>query len=210
MAAPPAPNIVTSLDTLLGPAAPVYTAIDNDAGRSASDFITNDPTLILHGISAPNTTVTVIRLGVGVICAALTDSLGNWALDYSGTSLPNGNTLFTATATDASNRTGPQTAPPFRVTVDLIPPAAPAIADIADMGTLTFTGTAEPGSTVSVTLVGSRVIGTTITNPTGGWSLEYAGPPLSTASHSFSATATDVAGNTGPDSATSTIDTKIA
>ncbi len=143
MATPPAPNIVTSLETLLGPAAPVFTTIDNDAGRSATDFITNDPTLVLHGTSAPNTTVTVTRFGVGVIGTALTDSLGNWALDYSGTSLPNGDALFTATATDASNRTGPQTAPPFRITVDLIPPAAPVIVDIADTGRLTFTGTAE-------------------------------------------------------------------
>ena len=47
MAPPPAPNIVTSLDTLLGPAAPVFTAISDDNGASAGDFVTNDPTLVL-------------------------------------------------------------------------------------------------------------------------------------------------------------------
>src|SRR6185503_7186671 len=87
MAPPPTPNIVTSLDTLLGPAAPVFTAISDDNGASASDFVTNDPTLVLHGTSAPDTTVTVTRFGVGVIGTAVADGGGNWSLDYTGASL---------------------------------------------------------------------------------------------------------------------------
>src|SRR5262249_32549576 len=156
---PPTPNIVTSLSTLLGPAAPVFTAIDTDAGASASDFVTNDPTIVLHGTSAPNTTVKVTRFGVGVIGEAMAGADGRWSLEYTSATLPNGVTLFTATATDANNQTGPQTTPPFRVTVDLVPPAAPEIKDIADTGTLVFTGTAEAGSAVSVTRDGAGVIG---------------------------------------------------
>ncbi|HKQ78697.1 MAG TPA: Ig-like domain-containing protein, partial [Blastocatellia bacterium] len=209
MAPPPTPNIVTSLDTLLGPAAPVFTAIDTDAGASATDFVTNDPTLVLHGTSAPGTTVTVTRFGVGVIGAALADGGGNWSLDY-GTALPNGVALFTATATNASNQTGPQTTPPFRVTIDLVPPAAPVIANIADTGTLVFTGTAEAGSSVSVTRVGAGVIGTAVADASGAWTLTYGGPALTPGSHSFTATATDLAGNTGTASAASTIDTSVA
>ena len=210
MAPPPTPNIVTSLNTLLGPAAPVFTTIDTDAGSSAGDFVTNDPTLTLYGTSAPNTTVTVTRFGVGVIGTAAADGSGNWALDYTGTALPSGDALFTATATDGSNQTGPQTTPPLRVTIDLIPPAAPAIADIADQGALTFSGTAEPGSVVSVTLVGTGVIGAPVANASGDWTLAYAGPPLAPGSHSFTATATDLAGNTGPASAALTVDTSLA
>ena len=210
MAPPPAPNIVTSLDTLLGPAAPVFTAISDDTGASASDFVTNDPTLVLHGTAAPDTTVTVTRFGVGVIGTAVADGGGNWSLDYTGTSLPNGVALFTATATNASNQTGPQTTPPFRVTVDLIPPAAPVIADIADTGSLVFTGTAEAGSSVSVTRVGTGAIGTALADASGAWTLTYRGPALSPGSHSFTATATDLAGNTGPASAASTVDTTVA
>ena len=210
MAPPPTPNIVTSLSTLLGPAAPVFTAIDSDAGASAGDFVTNDPTLVLHGTAAPNTTVTVTRFGVGAIGTAIADSGGNWAFDYTGTSLPNGVALFTATATNASNQTGAPTAPPFRVTVDLVPPAAPTIANIADTGTLVFTGTAEPGSTVGVTLTGTGVIGAAVASASGDWTLAYSGAPLVPGSHSFTATASDLAGNTGPASAASTIDTTIA
>ena len=109
MAPPPTPNIVTSLSTLLGPAAPVFASIDTDAGFSATDFVTNDPTLVLHGTSVPNTVVTVTRFGVGVIGSTSADGSGNWAFDYTGTALPNGDTLFTATATDAGNQTGPPT-----------------------------------------------------------------------------------------------------
>ena len=210
MPPPPAPNIVTSLGALLGPAAPVFTAIDSDAGPSGADFVTNDPTLVLRGTSAPNTAVTVTRFGVGVIGAAAADGAGNWALDYTGTALPDGVTLFTATATNASNQTGPQTTPPFRVTIDLVPPAAPVIADIADAGSLTFTGAAEPGSAVSVTLVGTGVIGTAVANASGAWTLTYGGPALAPGSHSFTATATDLAGNAGPASAASTVDTRVA
>jgi autotransporter-associated beta strand protein len=208
MAPPPVPNIVTSLDTLLGPAAPVFTAIDTDAGRSANDSVTNDPTIVLYGTSAPNTVVTVTRFGTGVIGTAAADGDGNWALDYTGTSLPDGTAFFTATATDANNRTGAQTTPPFRVTIDLVPPAAPVIADIADA--FNFTGTAEPGSIVSVTRVGAGQIGAATADDSGAWMLAYSGPPLDPGSHSFTAIATDLAGNTGPASAISTVDTAVA
>jgi autotransporter-associated beta strand protein len=210
MAAPPTPNIVTSLETLLGPAAPVFTAISDDNGASAADFVTNDPSLVLHGTSAPNTTVTVTRFGAGVIGSTVADGAGNWSLDHTGVSLPNGVAQFTATATDAENRTGPPTAPPFRATIDLIPPAAPVITDIADTGALVFTGTAEAGGSVSVTRVGAGVIGATVADSSGGWTLTYGGPALDPGSHSFTATAADLAGNDGPASAASTIDTTIA
>ena len=210
MAPPPTPNIVTSLDTLLGPAAPVFTAIDTDAGASGSDFITNDPTLVLGGTSTPDTTVTVTRFGVGVIGAVQAGADGSWSLDYTGTPLPNGVALFTATATNTNNQTGPPTTPPFRVTIDLIPPAAPVIADIADTGSLVFKGTAEPNSAISVTRVGADVVGSAVADAAGAWILTYGGPTLTPGSHSFTATATDIAGNTGPASAASTVDTSIA
>jgi rhamnogalacturonan endolyase len=210
MAPPPTPNIVTSLDTLLGPAAPIFTAISDDNGASAGDFVTNDPTLVIHGTSAPDTTVTVTRFGVGVIGTTVADGSGSWSLDYTGASLPNGVALFTATAANANNQTGPQTTPPFRVTVDLIPPAAPVIADVADTGSLVFRGSAEAGSSVSVTRVGAGVIGTALADASGAWTLNYSGPALIPGSHSFTATATDLAGNTGPPSAASTIDTTVA
>ncbi|HKX30578.1 MAG TPA: Ig-like domain-containing protein [Blastocatellia bacterium] len=200
---------MTSLDTLLGPPAPALTGIDNDAGDSASDFITNDPTLMLSGTSVPNTRVTVTRFGVGVIGTAMADGSGHWALDYSGTELPNGETFFTAAATDANDRTGAQASPPFRVTVDLVAPAAPTIADLADLGSLVLTGHSEPNSIVTVRRTGAGVIGTTVAKDSGQWTFAYPGPSLPPGRYSFRATATDLAGNTGPTSGTMTVDTRI-
>ena len=101
MAAPPAPNIVTSLLTLLGPPAPVFTAVSEDTGTSAGDFVTRDSTLSLSGTATPGTTVTVTRFGVGPIGTATVDAAGSWTLDYTGTTLPEGVSTFVAAATDA-------------------------------------------------------------------------------------------------------------
>src|SRR5262249_52624320 len=157
--------------------------ISEDNGASAGDFVTNDSTLVLHGTSASGATVTVTRFGVGVIGSTVADGAGNWSLDYTNASLPNGAALFTATATDSENRPGPQPTPPFRVTIDLIPPAAPAIADIANTGSLVFTGAAEAGSAVSVTQVGAGSVGTATADASGAWALTYSGPALDPGSH---------------------------
>src|SRR5262249_45205606 len=78
-----------------------------------------------------------------------------------------------------------------------------------DTGSLVFTGTAEAGCAVSVTLAPASVIGTALADASGAWTLTYAGPTLGPGSHSFTATATDLAGNTGPASAASTVDTSL-
>src|SRR5262249_25768259 len=93
--------------------------------------------------------------------------------------------------------------------IDLIPPAAPTIADITDAGKLVFNGRAEPGSTVRITLVGTGVIGAAKANAMGDWTLNDIGFPLAPGAHSFTATATDRAGNMGPESAVSTVDTTL-
>ena len=81
------------------------------------------------------------------------------------------------------------------------------IADIADTGSLVFRAAAEAGNSVSVARVGAGVVGTATADASGAWALTYGGPALDPGSHSFTATATDLAGNTGPASAASTVDT---
>ena len=211
MAPPPVPNIVTSLETLLGPPAPVFTGIVTDAGASSTDQITNDATLMFIGTAQPNTTVTLTRLGAGVMGSTAADGAGNWSFDYTATVLPEGDSFFSATATDAQGRTGAPTNPPFRVSVDLTPPAAPVITDVAvENDALVFLGTAEPGSTVTVIADGANVLGTTLANEDGTWSFTYSGPPLDPGAHQFTATAQDIAGSTGAASAPLTVDTSIA
>ena len=97
-------------------------------------------------------------------------------------------------------------------TVDTVAPAAPVVLTPAN-GSFTVTaqppvsGTAEPGSTVTVLIDGTSV-GTTTADGSGNWSLT---PPsgLGEGPHTAMARASDAAGNTSPDSNinTFTVDT---
>jgi autotransporter-associated beta strand protein len=208
MATPPMPNIVTSLSTLLGPPAPVFTGITNDTGAAANDFITSDTTLVLHGTATPNTTVTLTRSGVGVIGSTPVDAAGQWSFDYSGTTLPSGVATFTAAATDAANNTGAPSAP-VQIVIDIAAPAAPVITSISSGSTLQFSGSAEAGSTVTVLRAGFGPVGSATANSSGQWTLGYSGPDLPPGEQTFTAQATDTAGNSSADSAPVTIDPAV-
>src|SRR6185369_16745980 len=84
-------------------------------------------------------------------------------------------------------------------------PAAPTIAsfssdsgtvgdNITNDNTLTLTGTAEANATVKV-YDGATLLGSAIANGSGAWT--YTSAALANGLHSLTATATDVAGNTG-------------
>src|SRR5439155_21491984 len=86
---------------LTAPTAPVITGISTDSGSSSSDGITSDQTLILSGTAEANSTVTVTRVGTGIIGTATANGSGAWSFDDTATTLAAGNHSFTATATDA-------------------------------------------------------------------------------------------------------------
>ncbi|RYD95927.1 MAG: hypothetical protein EOP54_14875, partial [Sphingobacteriales bacterium] len=67
---------------------------------------------------------------------------------------------------------------------------------ITNVTTPTFTGTAEPGTTVTLYDNGSTIIGSALATG-GNWSIAVS-TPLSIGGHSITATAKDAAGNTGP------------
>lgn len=209
MAPPPPPDIVTSLEVLLGPPAPVLTAISDDSGSSSTDFVTSDTTLVISGSAQPNTTVTLTRFGVGAIGQTPADGSGFWSLDYTATALPEGTATFSATATDSQGHTGaPST--PFSVTVDTTAPGPPAVNTVAQEATLVLEGAAEAASRVSITLVGTGEIGSAGADGSGRWRLAYSGPPLPPAVHSFQATATDLAGNVSAPSPMVAVNTAVA
>ena len=98
---------------------------------------------------------------------------------------------------------GSAQSPPV-VSPDTVAPAAPQITaftpdtgtvgdKVTDASTLTLTGTAEASSNVKL-FDGTTVIGTVKASASGAWSLTTA--QMSSGTHSFSATATDAAGNT--------------
>ncbi|HYT09545.1 MAG TPA: DNRLRE domain-containing protein, partial [Mycobacteriales bacterium] len=92
-------------------------------------------------------------------------------------------------------------------TVDTVAPAAPVILSPADggtnsTGTVAVSGTAEPASAVAV-FDGAGQKGTAAADADGSWSVTLTG--VANGAHSYTAKATDPAGNTSPASATVTV-----
>ncbi len=158
----------------------------------------NTPTPTYSGTALPSTTVTVKLPNGTVLCTTTTDAAGNWSCTGS-TPLPEGSNTINVTAEDANHNVSQPATSTF--TVDTVAPAAPVITGPTNGATLTvqrptYTGTAEPNSTVIVVVDGKEV-GRVTAGPTGGWSLP-APEPLTTGAHTVSATAQDAAGNISP------------
>ena len=89
------------------------------------------------------------------------------------------------------------------IQVDTRPPAPPVITAPATTATTSFTlaGTAEPGTTIEVFENGSSR--GTIAAPGGSWTKSFTGVPRGV--RSYTATATDMAGNRSTPSAARTL-----
>jgi Bacterial Ig-like domain/Bacterial Ig domain len=177
-----------TVDTI-APAAPVISAFSTDSG-TANDGITNDNTLTLSGIAAVNSTVKVYD-DATLLGQVAADSSGTWS--YTTAALSNGAHSFHVTATDAAGNTSIASTA-TNVTVDMVAPEAPIIAHSAVNGrTVSLTGTAEANGTVKIYDKGV-LLGSTTANDDASWS--YITDNLANGKHVFTATDTDVAGNT--------------
>jgi MYXO-CTERM domain-containing protein len=181
-----------TVDTVV-PAAPVVLT-------PADGSTTSDNTPTYSGTAEPGSTVNVIVDGASV-GTAIANAAGNWTLTPTG-GLPGGSHTVLATATDAAGNTSPNSNTNTFV-VDATAPAAPVVLTPADGSftsdtTPTYTGTAEPGSTVTVIVDGASV-GTVTANAAGNWTFTPT-VPLANGPHSVKATASDAGGNTSPDS----------
>ncbi|HGN0267215.1 TPA: Ig-like domain-containing protein [Pseudomonas aeruginosa] len=125
------------------------------------------------------------------------DGSGNWTYTPS-TPIANG-TVVNAVAQDAAGNTGPQGS----TTVDAVAPNTPVI---NPSNGSSLTGTAEPGSTVTLTDGNGNTIGQTTADGSGNWSFAPGSQlPNGTV---VNVTATDAAGNTSPP-ATTTVDSSL-
>jgi parallel beta-helix repeat protein len=179
---------------------PAITSFSSDSGL-AGDAITNDNTLTLMGTADANTNVKIYD-GATLLGSVTAGATGAWS--YTTQVLNNGAHSLTATATDAlGNTSAASTA--LSVTIDTAVPVAPTIGSfstdsgvagdrITNDNTLTLTGTAEANATVKI-YDGTTLLNSLTASGTGAWS--YTTGVLSSGAHSLTATATDVAGNTG-------------
>jgi len=181
------------------PAAPVVTFPVNGT------TLTNRTPLIT-GTAEPGTTV-VVTVGGGTRTVTA-DGSGNWS--STPNVLTDGTHIVLATSTDSAGNASPASAPVTFV-IDLTAPAAPVIAaptanQIFGLNTPTFSGTAEAGASVVISLNGSPAE-TVAADGSGNWTQTSA--PLADGMYAMTATAVDAVGNISSVSLTTnfTVDT---
>jgi hypothetical protein len=175
----------------------------------------------VSGTAEPGATIslTVRDAGSAHTATAVTTASGTgaWSISPNLTSLTDGTVTYSATATDAAGNTG--TAATLTGTKDTRAPAVPALSvpgyvNVANVASVPVTGTAEPGSTLTLTVTDAgaahTVTGVTTTSGTGTWSVTGLNlAALNQGTVSYSAIASDAAGNTGaPATATNLKDTQ--
>ncbi|GAA4360218.1 hypothetical protein GCM10023087_35790 [Microbacterium rhizosphaerae] len=193
---PATADVPFTVDTTPPPAPVVVTPADGSS--------TNDTTPAISGTAEPNSTVTVSIDGSPLEVTATADGSGNWTLI--APTLDPGSYTVDATTTDAAGNVSP-VSNTNTFTVDTTPPPAPVVVTPADGSstndtTPAISGTAEPGSTVTVSIDGTPLGTTTTADGSGNWTLTA--PTLTAGPHTVNATSTDAAGNVSPVSNTNT------
>ncbi|MDR6306434.1 hypothetical protein GGQ85_004166 [Nitrobacter vulgaris] len=185
------------------PNAPTIASFSQDSGV-VGDHITNDNTLTLTGTAIANSTIKVYD-GAKQVGTTTANSSGSWS--YTAAALSDAKHTLTATATDSQGKTSSASAN-LDVTIDTTAPTAPTIASTSggtvqsataraassSNNVVNLTGTGESKSTIDI-FDGSSKIGTATAAADGSWS--FTTSQLSTGQHTFTAKATDVAGNIG-------------
>ncbi|WP_262779360.1 Ig-like domain-containing protein, partial [Acinetobacter courvalinii] len=148
----------------------------------------------LTGIPADAATTVVTLLINGVTYTATIDAAtGNWTADVAGSDLlADGDKTIDATATFTDAAGNSSTVTDTQVyTVDVTAPNAPEIDPVN--GTDPITGTAEPGSTVTVTFPDGSTVDVVTDPVTGEWTVPNPGGLVD--GDTITAIATDPAGN---------------
>ncbi len=180
--------------TVIPPAAPVITS---------PTTLTNENTITITGTTVEGSTVTLIQNNIALTPTTITSSDGIWSVDVT---LIQGDNTFTATATDQAGNIS-DVSNSVTVTWDNTAPAAPVITSptpSTNADTHTIAGTAENGSTVTLTRNSVALVPTATSD--GTWSIDVT---LIQDANTFTATATDQAGNISDvsNSVTVTLDT---
>lgn len=173
------------------PTVPVLVTVADDAGTITGNLTngqaTDDKTPTLSGTAEAGTKVTIYDKGVSIGSTTADDS-GHWT--FTPTALPDGQHVFTLTATNSSGTSGTSTG--FTVAIDTAAPTAPTGLVVSDDGSH-VTGSAEAGSTVTITDSNGAPIGSATTGADGKFNVTINPPQVN--GETLEATATDPAGN---------------
>ncbi|MBZ6410515.1 MAG: Ig-like domain-containing protein, partial [Kalamiella piersonii] len=178
--------------------------VTDDSGSTlvqlANGDSTRDATPVQSGVTTAGALVTLYN-GDQVLGSVTADANGQWS--FTPNALTDGSYAFRAASDDG---TGTVTdSPVLNITVDTVAPESAAGVTLTDANgnaiaadgvtsssTPVLSGTAEPGSIVTVS-DGSSVLGTTTVAQDGSWS--FTAPTLAQGVHSLTSTITDAAGN---------------
>ncbi|MFE8148466.1 Ig-like domain-containing protein [Brenneria goodwinii] len=166
--------------------APVSVAAPDTTAPDAPVAAISEDGLTVSGTAEPGSTVTV-TLPDSTTLTTTADAFGVYSIELSS-ALTNGEAV-TVTATDAAENVS---APTMATAPDLTAPSAPADLQVAEDGT-SVSGTAEAGSTVTITDADGNVLGSVTAGEDGSFSV-----PLSPAlinGETLTAIATDAADN---------------
>ena len=176
-----ATRTVNVVDTT-APVAPVITL---------QTTLTNENTITITGTTVEGSTVTLTQNDNVLTSTVTIDSDGIWSVDVT---LIQGANTFTATATDQAGNIS-DVSNSVTVTLDNTAPVSPVITPpttLTNENTITITGTTVEGSTVTLTQNDNVLTPTIITSSDGTWSVDVT---LIQGDNTFTATATDQAGN---------------
>ncbi len=191
----PATNRNVTIDnTPPPPTAPTINPVEGNDAVNAAEAADG---VVISGAAVDGATVQVTWGGTVLSDVA---SGGQYSVTYTGAQIPSGNATVSAHATNAGGTSAVTTRP---VAVDTTAPGQPTInavegndeiiaSEAADG--IQVTGSAEPGSSIAVTLNGQTVTGNV--NGAGNWAVTLTAVPADGA-YQIEAVATDAAGNTG-------------
>ncbi|CAG9169878.1 Ig-like domain-containing protein [Cupriavidus pampae] len=198
--APSPPMLVTDLNVDGTPPAAPTVLVDGNTGPA-----TNNAHPAISGTGEPGNTVRVIFPN-GEERTTVVNPDGTWSVTPPDGALPEGEQKVRVIAEDNAGNLTEVTVP---LVIDTVPPVvqigtvtdhvAPVVGPVANGGATndtmpTFTGTAEPGITITIADNGVT-IGSAVADATGAWGFTPA-QPLSEGNHAVTVTGKDAAGNT--------------
>ncbi|MEQ4530875.1 MAG: Ig-like domain-containing protein, partial [Mixta sp.] len=188
--------------------------IDNTGpitGPLNSGDVTDDTTPTFNGNGTPGNTI-IIEDNGKVIGSTTVDDNGTWTfIPQDKLDEGNHNLVITEKAPDGSSG---EPSDPIQIVVDATPPLKPDVinaqdntgpitgplkgGDVTDETQPVFSGSGEPGDTVTI-YDGDKILGSTVIDEEGKWAFTPE-RPLGEGDHSITVTQTDKAGNTSDNS----------